>query len=64
MSPMRYLKVRRLNAVRQLLKASVPESCTIVTLANQFGFYSKGHFARDYKAMFGELPSETLQSRW
>ncbi|NES65118.1 MAG: helix-turn-helix transcriptional regulator [Okeania sp. SIO2D1] len=61
LSPMRYLKVRRLNAVRQRLKASEPENCTIVLLANKFGFYCPSHFTRDYKAMFGELPSETLQ---
>ena len=60
MSPMRYLKVRRLNAVRQHLKASAPESCVIATLASQFGFYHRSHFTKDYKAMFGELPSETL----
>ncbi|NEP12837.1 MAG: helix-turn-helix transcriptional regulator [Symploca sp. SIO2C1] len=60
-SPMRYLKVQRLNAVRQRLKASAPESCTIAVLAGQFGFYSPCHFTKDYKTMFGELPSETLQ---
>ncbi|NEQ74850.1 MAG: helix-turn-helix domain-containing protein [Okeania sp. SIO2C9] len=60
MSPMRYLKVRRLNAVRQHLKASDPESCVIATLASQFGFYHQSHFTKDYKTMFGELPSETL----
>ncbi|NEQ67207.1 MAG: helix-turn-helix domain-containing protein [Symploca sp. SIO2D2] len=59
-SPMRYLKVQRLNAVRQHLKAREPESCTIAVLAGQFGFYSPCHFTRDYKTMFGELPSETL----
>ncbi|NET42857.1 AraC family transcriptional regulator [Okeania sp. SIO2B3] len=64
LSPMRYLKVRRLNAVRQRLKASEPESCTIAILASQFGFYSASHFARDYKAMFGELPSETLAKHY
>jgi len=62
MSPMRYLKVQRLNAVRRYLKASDPENCRVEILANQFGFWSAGHFARDYKAMFGELPSETLQT--
>ncbi len=60
MSPMRYLKVRRLNAVRQHLKASDPETCKIATLASQFGFYHRSHFTQDYKAMFGELPSQTL----
>jgi AraC family ethanolamine operon transcriptional activator len=61
LSPLRYLKVRRLHAVRQHLKARDPENCTIAILASQFGFYSPSHFTRDYKAMFGELPSETLQ---
>ncbi|MGD1809729.1 helix-turn-helix transcriptional regulator [Dapis sp. BLCC M126] len=63
MSPMRYLKVRRLNAVRQRLKASEAKNCNIAILASQFGFYSPSHFTRDYKAMFGELPSETLQKK-
>jgi len=61
MSPMRYLKVRRLNAVRQCLKASDPESCSIEVLANRFGFWNAGHFAKDYRTMFGELPSKTLR---
>ncbi|MDJ0556686.1 MAG: AraC family transcriptional regulator [Microcoleaceae cyanobacterium MO_207.B10] len=61
MSPMRYLKVRRLNAVRQHLKASELESCVLATLISQFGFYHQSHFTQDYKAMFGELPSETLR---
>ncbi|MGD1809164.1 helix-turn-helix domain-containing protein [Dapis sp. BLCC M126] len=61
LSPMRYLKIRRLNAVRQHLKASEPENCTIAILASEFGFYSPSHFTRDYKTMFGELPSETLR---
>ncbi len=62
-SPMRYLKIRRLNAVRQRLKASEPENCTISILASEFGFYSPCHFTSDYKTMFGELPSETLQKK-
>ncbi|MEM9543857.1 MAG: helix-turn-helix domain-containing protein [Cyanobacteria bacterium P01_E01_bin.42] len=62
-SPMRYLKVRRLHAVRQHLKASEPEDCTIAILANQFGFYNPSHFTKDYKIMFGELPSETLRNK-
>ncbi len=62
LSPMRYLKVRRLNAVRERLKASEPERCTIAILASEFGFYSPCHFTQDYKAMFGELPSDTLRN--
>ncbi|MDJ0517434.1 MAG: AraC family transcriptional regulator [Trichodesmium sp. MO_231.B1] len=63
LSPMRYLKVQRLNAVRQHLKAREPENCTIAILASEFGFYSPCHFTRDYKTMFGELPSETLRKK-
>ncbi|MEM9539277.1 MAG: helix-turn-helix domain-containing protein [Cyanobacteria bacterium P01_E01_bin.42] len=62
MSPMRYLKVRRLNAVRRYLKAGDPEHHTVEVFANQFGFWNSGHFAKDYKTLFGELPSETLQT--
>jgi len=43
------------------LKASDSDSSNVAILANQFGFWSAGHFARDYKAMFGDLPSQTLQ---
>ena len=63
-TPMRYLKIRRLNAVRQHLKAREPENCTIAILASEFGFYSPCHFTRDYKTMFGELPSETLAKHY
>ena len=63
MSPMRYLKVRRLNAVRRCLKARDPDSCSVQRLANQFGFWNPGHFARDYRLMFGELPSTTLHMK-
>ncbi|NER00471.1 MAG: AraC family transcriptional regulator [Cyanothece sp. SIO2G6] len=61
LSPMRYLKVRRLNAVRRRLKISEPDNCAIAPLASQFGFYHPNHFTKDYKAMFGELPSATLR---
>ena len=49
-SPMRYLKVRRLNAVRQKLKASEPENSTIAILASEFGFYNPSHFRSEFPA--------------
>ncbi|NJK36338.1 MAG: helix-turn-helix domain-containing protein [Oscillatoriales cyanobacterium RM1_1_9] len=64
MSPMAYLKVQRLHGVRRRLQVADPEASNITAISNQFGFWSAGHFARDYKKMFGELPSQTkLQSR-
>jgi AraC family transcriptional regulator, ethanolamine operon transcriptional activator len=32
----------------------------IIGVATDWGFWHMGHFARDYRAMFGESPSRTL----
>jgi AraC family ethanolamine operon transcriptional activator len=60
-SPMAYLKVLRLQAVRRLLKTTDAEAKTVAAMAAEHGFYSPGHFCRDYKTMFGETPTETLK---
>ena len=57
---MDFLKDTKLQKVRQRLVA--PESDTTVTGASlECGFNNLGHFARDYRKKFGELPSETLR---
>ncbi len=61
MSPMSYLKILRLQGVYRALKAAEPNYKTVTEIAAQFGFYHLGCFARDYKQVFGELPSETLK---
>ncbi len=60
-SPMEYLKIKRLNGVRRNLKMSDPSQVTVAQIAENWGFWSMGHFSRDYKRIFGELPSETLK---
>lgn len=60
-SPMAYLKTLRLQAVRSQLQLADPATTAIAEIANRFGFQSLGHFSRDYKTMFGELPSETIK---
>jgi AraC family transcriptional regulator, ethanolamine operon transcriptional activator len=60
-SPMAYLKTLRLRAVRTQLQLADPDTTAIAEVANRFSFQSLGHFSRDYKIMFGELPSETLK---
>lgn len=62
-SPMAYLKIMRLHSVRQVLKNADPETTKIIDVANQYGFWSAGHFTRDYKMLFGELPSATLNNK-
>jgi transcriptional regulator GlxA family with amidase domain len=33
----------------------------VVQIALQCGFQNPGHFARDFRLAFGELPSDTLK---
>jgi AraC-like DNA-binding protein len=59
-SPKVFLKsVRLRHAERMLAQADPNSSVTAVALA--CGFLNLGHFARDYRATFGVLPSETLR---
>lgn len=60
-SPKRFLKTQRLFAANQALKRA-PAGTRVSDIALGFGFWELGHFARDYRAMFGEPPSTTLTS--
>jgi len=60
-SPMRLLKAKQLWEVRAaLLNRQSGEG--VIQIAGRFGFWDASLFAHNYKALFGELPSETLQS--
>lgn len=57
--PMAFAKQIRLRRARDLLTS--PNDTTSVTgVALACGFSNLGHFARDYRSAFGELPSRTL----
>ena len=58
-SPMRYLKLRRLNAIHEQLVNTKPNPPLIKQVARRAGFTHMGKFAQDYKKVFGECPSET-----
>jgi AraC-like DNA-binding protein len=61
-SPMQYVKRLRLEKARRLLiAADTKQSVTAVAFA--CGFLNLGHFARDYRNQYGELPSQTLLRR-
>ena len=63
MSPHAYLKSRRLLLVRRALLDRQEGPDLVKSVALDHGFWHLGHFARDYRALFGELPSETLAAR-
>jgi len=60
-SPKSYLLAMRLNGVRRQLSHADSSSATIADVANHWGFWHMGQFAKDYRRLFGELPSETLR---
>ncbi len=61
MGPMAFVKVQRLHGIRRALLYADPKPETVAQVAHQWGFWSLGHFSKDYKQLFGESPSQTLQ---
>jgi AraC family ethanolamine operon transcriptional activator len=63
MSPHAYLKSRRLLLAHRALLGRMDRPDLVKSVALAHGFWHLGHFARDYRALFGRLPSETLAMR-
>jgi AraC family ethanolamine operon transcriptional activator len=60
-SPKTYINAVRLNGLHRDLKKTGMGKVKIVESANSWGFWHMGQLAKDYKKMFGELPSQTLR---
>jgi len=58
--PKRFLVVYRLNGVRQDFFLHGNATTKIIDVASHWGFWHMGQFASDYRSLFGELPSTTL----
>jgi transcriptional regulator GlxA family with amidase domain len=61
LSPMKYMTLRRLHMSREELLRLDSDYTTVTKVATSFGFWELGRFSGTYKALFGELPSETLR---
>lgn len=61
LTPIAYLRILRLNRVRAQLLAPACPGITVTSVATEWCFWHLGKFARDYAAMFGESPSQTLR---
>jgi len=59
-SPAEFVRRVRLDRARNLLEAGV-EGTSVTQVALKCGFQNQGHFAREFRLTFGELPSETLR---
>jgi AraC family ethanolamine operon transcriptional activator len=55
-----YLMAQRLNRAHRALRHADPAEMLIKQIAYSNGFTHLGHFARNYKKLFAESPSQTL----
>ncbi len=60
-SPQAYVRRLRLHRIRRGLALDAADAPTIASLANQWGIGELGRLAGRYRALFGELPSETIR---
>lgn len=58
-SPMQYVLLRQLHAVRRGLRAA-PDDATVSAILVRHGIWDHGRFAARYRRHFGESPSATL----
>ncbi|AOK31702.1 MULTISPECIES: helix-turn-helix domain-containing protein [Burkholderia] len=58
-TPVTYLRTIRLNAVHRLLRMTSADELCVGEAAARWGFTHLGYFARAYRRLFGELPSQT-----
>jgi len=59
-SPADFAKRIRLDRAREILEQSAGHT-SVTQVALKCGFQNPGHFARDFRLAFGELPSDTLR---
>ncbi len=61
MGPTRYLRLRRLNLIRRDLLQSGAQGTNVTDVLVSNGVDELGRISGQYKALFGELPSETIK---
>jgi transcriptional regulator GlxA family with amidase domain len=59
-TPLQYLRRTRLERTHDELRYLDPAQATVSEIAVRWGFGHLGRFAAQYRARFGEMPSETL----
>lgn len=61
MAPSQWLRLRRLNSARRELLSRTPTQTTVAEVAMHWSFWHLGRFSSSYRALFKELPSDTLK---
>jgi AraC-like DNA-binding protein len=61
-TPMTYVRERRLERVHEELTDAIPsDGVTVTSVAERWGFHHLGSFAVEYRKRWGEAPSKTLR---
>jgi AraC family ethanolamine operon transcriptional activator len=60
-SPITYIRCAKLSRVHHVLQNADRRATSIARSAADWGFVHMGQFAKDYRALFGECPSDTLR---
>jgi AraC-like DNA-binding protein len=61
MGVIRYLWLRRMHLAHRALNRATPITATVTGIATECGFWELGRFSVEYRALFGEAPSDTLR---
>ncbi|WPN55352.1 helix-turn-helix domain-containing protein [Pseudomonas sp. P9_31] len=64
MSPTHWLRLRRLNSARRELLSRTASDTTVAQVAMHWSFWHLGRFSSSYRALFQELPSQTLARKY
>jgi len=59
-TPKRFMNLLKLNRAHEDLHLADAHKTNVSDIAIKWGYSHFGRFAKDYKALFGVLPSETL----
>jgi AraC-like DNA-binding protein len=62
-TPMAYLRAIRMELARSQLAGAGERNGSVAQVANELELGNLGRFARDYRARFGESPSDTFRRR-
>lgn len=61
-TPKAYIKQHRLRKLNRVLRASEPDDMTVTQAALSCGLTHLGRTSAEYRTLFGELPSRTLET--
>jgi AraC-like DNA-binding protein len=59
-SPMRYVRIQRMRLAMRALRGGTPATTNVTRIATEHGFFELGRFAGEYRQLFGERPTATL----